>query len=188
MIRNPLSVTTRAKISAARRRRKEKLGYINSPETRLKIGAASRGKSLGPSPLKGRRRPKISMALKGRKRPDISAKLKGRKRPDISAMLKGRTRPDISARMRDLLRNGPQDPTPCEICIGKQTRGLSIARDHDHDLGHWRGLLCQRCNMHLRHFEDALRGKDTGRYPTTDAWMFSALRYLKRHGSRWRVA
>lgn len=56
-------------------------GKSLSEETRKKISAANRGKH---SSTKGKKNPKVSIALKGRKRPDISAALIGKKRPDIA--------------------------------------------------------------------------------------------------------
>jgi hypothetical protein len=41
----------------------------------------------------------------------------------------------------------------CAIC-SKQITGRDIHRDHDHDTGKWRGLLCNNCNRGLGHFQD----------------------------------
>lgn len=41
----------------------------------------------------------------------------------------------------------------CAIC-DKTIVGRDIHRDHDHDTGEWRGLLCNNCNRGLGHFQD----------------------------------
>lgn len=41
----------------------------------------------------------------------------------------------------------------CAICL-KTITGRDIHRDHDHDTGEWRGLLCNNCNRGLGHFQD----------------------------------
>lgn len=41
----------------------------------------------------------------------------------------------------------------CAICL-KQITGRDIHRDHDHNTGEWRGLLCNNCNRGLGHFQD----------------------------------
>ncbi len=51
----------------------------------------------------------------------------------------------------------------CEICGVKLRPGrggaAGLARDHDHETGKARGLLCQPCNVVLGHYETALRGR-----------------------------
>lgn len=44
----------------------------------------------------------------------------------------------------------------CAICgSGKAGgRGKVFAVDHEHGTGHWRGLLCQRCNCGIGHLHD----------------------------------
>lgn len=64
----------------------------------------------------------------------------------------------------------------CFICGNKEVwkvngKVKNLAVDHDHESGKIRGLLCQRCNQGLGHFQD-----DTDR-------MQSAINYLKSHAS-----
>ncbi|MFZ6002544.1 MAG: endonuclease VII domain-containing protein [Actinomycetota bacterium] len=42
----------------------------------------------------------------------------------------------------------------CAICGAKPERLASMHVDHDHDLGHLRGLLCIACNQGLGQFRD----------------------------------
>ena len=46
-----------------------------------------------------------------------------------------------------LIQNGV-----CAICSGTCTK--SLAADHDHTTGAFRGLLCNNCNRGLGHFKD----------------------------------
>lgn len=57
------------------------------------------------------------------------------------------------------------DPAPIVGSNGRVTTGLLI--DHDHAARETRGLLCSRCNAHMRRI-------DSGERPTTEA----ELRYL----------
>lgn len=41
----------------------------------------------------------------------------------------------------------------CAIC-SRQIEGRNVHRDHDHQTGEWRGLLCNNCNRGLGHFMD----------------------------------
>ena len=43
----------------------------------------------------------------------------------------------------------------CAICKGSDV-GKRLAVDHCHSSGKVRGLLCQKCNMGLGHFEDSI--------------------------------
>ena len=101
MKRKPHSENTKSKMSETRKKRKEKLGYINSYETRKKIGLAHIGKKQSEEQIKKRvesfralgelhwtKRPevrkKIGLANKGKKRSvefkrKISERSKGKK-------------------------------------------------------------------------------------------------------------
>lgn len=41
----------------------------------------------------------------------------------------------------------------CKLCGGVTPGGMRLAVDHDHNTGKVRGLLCQRCNVHLGWYE-----------------------------------
>jgi Recombination endonuclease VII len=105
--------------------------------------------------------------------------------PDWRARLLSRiNREKTSATMRERRKTGPVDPRMCEICGGKQVRGYSLARDHDHITGKARGLLCGRCNVSLGFVELTLRGLQNRKsFNNSEAWQFSALRYLKKYGT-----
>jgi hypothetical protein len=45
--------------------------------------------------------------------------------------------------------------SPCDICGGSQVSGLSLAKDHSHDTGKLRWLLCSFCNVGLGFFKDS---------------------------------
>jgi hypothetical protein len=47
-------------------------------------------------------------------------------------------------------------PGQCEIC-GKISANRSLARDHDHLSGKFRGWICSSCNMGLGYFQDSPR-------------------------------
>lgn len=42
----------------------------------------------------------------------------------------------------------------CDICGEACSTGKSLAIDHDHQQGHVRGMLCQKCNIGLGQFDD----------------------------------
>lgn len=48
-------------------------------------------------------------------------------------------------------------PETCEIC-GKTEKGRSLALDHDHETGRFRGWLCGHCNTGLGLFGDNVLG------------------------------
>ena len=54
----------------------------------------------------------------------------------------------------------------CAIC-GRPPKTRRLDRDHDHETGWPRGLLCSRCNQRLE------RGSDT------EEWLEQALRYIR---------
>ena len=60
----------------------------------------------------------------------------------------------------------------CAICSkpGGDTKGTRLNVDHDHSVGHVRGLLCSRCNQQLGTLEQ-------------HRWVMSAMHYLMRTGS-----
>lgn len=68
---------------------------------------------------------------------------------------------------------------PCEICGGNQRPTRQLAGDHDHVLGHARGLLCDPCNQQLGKLE---LGTITS-FRKRPQLLYAAMRYLKRHGS-----
>ncbi len=47
-------------------------------------------------------------------------------------------------------------PTQCECC-GQNASLKSLARDHDHKTGKFRGWLCLQCNSGLGFFQDSPR-------------------------------
>jgi hypothetical protein len=64
----------------------------------------------------------------------------------------------------------------CAICGTKENLGLPnvkrfLARDHDHNNGDQRGLLCRGCNMGLGYFKD------------DPVILAKAAEYLRAHGS-----
>lgn len=59
----------------------------------------------------------------------------------------------------------------CGICGRGPKPGRRLDRDHDHEgNGRPRGLLCSRCNRHLKRWTTAEDGK----------WLVAAVEYLKR--------
>jgi len=162
----------RAKVSAAL------TGKKPSAATCAKLSAAKRGRKLSPE-----HRSKIAAAQTGRK-------LSAEHRANVSAALAGRTfsadhRAKLSAVQRELLRSGPQDPRHCEICNGRNYRGFSLNRDHDHVLGHFRGLLCRSCNQLLGHVEAWLGGQNEtlSGVPRDEALLRRMFEYLRRTAS-----
>ena len=49
-------------------------------------------------------------------------------------------------------------PTACEICGRLPTAAKSLALDHSHSEGYFRGWVCHRCNLALGLFGDTLAG------------------------------
>ncbi|MBI4359322.1 MAG: hypothetical protein HY577_01945 [Candidatus Nealsonbacteria bacterium] len=84
MITRHHSEETKKKMSLVRLERKERLGYLNSPETRKKIGEAQKGKRLSE-----KTKVKLSLALKGKKKPSFTEEHKRK----LSEALKGRSQP-----------------------------------------------------------------------------------------------
>ena len=60
----------------------------------------------------------------------------------------------------------------CAICKGPPMSGKTLHVDHDHETDVVRGLLCQRCNLAIGHFQD-----DT-------SVLLAAVNYLNRAGAR----
>lgn len=67
---------------------------------------------------------------------------------------------------------GPIEGKACEIC--GRTR-IVKHRDHDHQTGLSRGLLCQRCNMALGLFDDS------------GSILKNAIKYLQRYNTNDRM-
>lgn len=61
------------------------------------------------------------------------------------------------------------EPEKCECCGGPQTNGRSIALDHSHVTGKFRGWLCNPCNLAIGMLGDTIDG------------VRRAVRYLETH-------
>lgn len=103
------SEETKKKMRKARLERKKRLGYINSPETRERIGEAQKGKKL----LEETKR-KLSTVLKGRKKPPFTEEHKRK----ISETLKGKPQPWNTGEKCHFWRGGMMEkiPVKCTIC------------------------------------------------------------------------
>lgn len=58
----------------------------------------------------------------------------------------------------------------CGVCGRPPSRGRRLDRDHDHQTGRPRGLLCNRCNRNLPSW-------------VTIEWLGKAGKYLERNGN-----
>lgn len=59
-------------------------------------------------------------------------------------------------REKKLKLAGRPEPAYCEVCQQPTTRrGQSLALDHDHKTGRFRGWLCMHCNVILGHAGDS---------------------------------
>ena len=81
MLGKHLPEKTKKKMRKARLERKKLLGYINSPETRKKIGEAQKGKKLSEET-----KIKMSLALRGKKKPPFTEEHKRK----LSEALRGK--------------------------------------------------------------------------------------------------
>jgi hypothetical protein len=66
------------------------------------------------------------------------------------------------------------EPSVCEICGSPEKNGTSrsLALDHDHETGAFRGWLCNDCNLILGRIGDNL--------PGVESWASNAVAYLRR--------
>lgn len=139
--------STCLKISQKRKERKEKLGYINSPETRLKMSNSLKGKHFSP---KTEFKKGIIPWNTGTSSPEK------RKSTKISATLKYKY--GISIEEYNIILNSQNGV--CKICKRietKKSRTGDVCKlhiDHDHKTGKIRGLLCHKCNVAISLFCD----------------------------------
>ncbi len=57
----------------------------------------------------------------------------------------------------------------CECC-GKEPNNTDLIPDHNHTSGHFRGLICQACNIGIGNLGDSVEGVE------------KALNYLRKYG------
>jgi hypothetical protein len=155
----------KAKIRAARQRRKEELGYINSPETRAKIGRAAIGK-----PKSEETRAKLSAAGKIRqyapehlqKFQDAGhAALRG-KTGELSASWKGDQASYVTIHQWVVQQKGK--PFGCEMCgttVDRRYNWTSRSGDTLRDTDDWMSVCIPCCRKKYPH-EVWNKGKQTG--------------------------
>jgi hypothetical protein len=85
--------------------------------------------------------------------------------PDKNREWNAKWRKENSERLRMYihnLRGLPEptrpDPGKCECCGGTNKNGHTLALDHDHITGTFRGWLCHRCNLGIGKLGDTLYG------------------------------
>lgn len=124
------SLETKIKMRNARLERKRLLGYINSPETRKKMGSYLRGKEM---PIETKI--KLSKSLKGRKKPLFTEEHKRK----LSNALKGRPQPWNSRYNSHFWKGGVSELSKLiKASIAyKKWREFIFQRDN------W---TCQKCN------------------------------------------
>ena len=123
MLGKSQSLETKKKISESRLKRKRLFGYINSPETRKKMGSYLKGKKM-PEDIKR----KLSKALKGRKKPLFTKKHKQK----ISLALKGKPQPWNSGTNSHFWKGG----------VSKLSKSIKASLAYKN----WRESLFQRDN------------------------------------------
>jgi len=167
-------------ISRKRLERKQKLGYLNSPETRKKISKALVGKKhleetkikMGKA-HKGREilwADKISNALKGRKIPKlvrdkISRALSGEKHPRWQGGISKEPYPfNFNKELKEIIRR--RDKYVCQLCNKTQQDIAHSVHHIDYDKKNCdpKNLitLCKSCHMktnyNKKHWEQFFRG------------------------------
>ena len=123
MLGKHLPEKTKKKMRKARLERKKLLGYINSPETRKKIGEAQKGKKLSEET-----KIKMSLALRGKKKPPFTEE----HRRKLSEALRGKPQPWNAGERCYFWRGGMMEkiPAKCTVCgkINLVRRGWLVKR------------------------------------------------------------
>ena len=123
MLGKHLPEKTKKKMRKARLERKKLLGYINSPETRKKIGEAQKGKKLSEET-----KIKMSLALRGKKKPPFTEEHKRK----LSEALRGKPQSWNAGEKCHFWRGGMMKriPAKCVVCgkINLVRKGWFIKR------------------------------------------------------------